>query len=72
MRKLPIENLANKQSDVILIDMREINEADARKKAEEILFCGSKPTDKFDCAARNAFLNTVMLLMKDRGQLVKI
>ncbi|NNM68363.1 MAG: hypothetical protein HKM00_00040 [Gallionella sp.] len=56
----------------VMVDMLVMRPEAARAKVEELIFEGTKPSDKYDQAARNSFMNLVMKLMKDGGQLVKL
>lgn len=49
-----------------LIDMTKITPEDAREEIGKIIFTGPA-TDKFEAASRNAFLDTIMELMGDKG-----
>lgn len=56
----------------VVVDMLLMSPEAARARVEELIFKGTKPADKYDQAARNSFMNLVMKLMKDGGQLVKL
>lgn len=55
----------------VLIDMVVMGEDEARAAAEKILF-PSPAGDKFEAAARRAFIDTVMYLMGDDGRMEKV
>lgn len=55
----------------VLIDMVVMGEDEARVVAEKILF-PSPACDKFEAAARRAFVDTVVHLMGDDGRMEKV
>ncbi len=56
----------------VVVDTLVMRQEEARARAEELIFKGTKPGDKYDLAARKSFMDLVMELMKDGGQLVKL
>lgn len=57
----------------VMVDIREMGSDAARVRAEDLIFQGKKkPSDKYERAAQKSFMDLVMELMKDGGQLVKL
>ncbi len=56
----------------LVVDRQVMQPEAARARVEELIFKGVKPADKYDQAARNSFMDSVMELMKDGGQFVKL
>jgi len=50
-----------------LVDMTKIPQEEAREEIEKIIFTG-QATDKFEAASREAFLDSIMYYMGDKGK----
>ena len=62
----------NAQAGQVMVDQLKMTSKAARAKSEVLIFNGARPADMFERAARKSFMDCVMELMKDGGQLVKL